>query len=183
MSSSLFGLMLVSEGAQGAPSSPFEVNPGLMLWTLISFGLLFLLLWKFVWPQLLAATEARERKIQQQLEEAERLNAEAKASNAEQKKLLGDAQAQAASLLAETKLAAERERATAVEKTRAEAEELLARARRDIAAEKDRAAVELRREAVDIALAAAGKLIEQRLDTAQDKKIVTEFLHSLEKQK
>ena len=183
MSSSLFVLMFVSEGAAGAPSSPFEVNPGLMLWTLISFGLLFLLLWKFVWPQLLAATEAREKKIQQQLAEAERLNAEAKASIAEQNKLLGDARAQAASILAETKAMSERERASATERARAEAEELLARARREIGAEKDRASAELRREAVDLALAAAGKLIEQKLDAAADKKIVVDFLTSLEKGK
>jgi F-type H+-transporting ATPase subunit b len=180
MSSSLLGLMLVSEGAAGAPTSPFEVNPGLMVWTLISFGLLFLLLWKFVWPQMLAATEAREQKIQQQLAEAERLNAEAKASIAEQGKLLADARAQASSILADTKAAAERERTTATEKARAEAEELLARARREIGAEKDRASAELRREAVDLALAAAGKLIGQRFEAAQDKKIVTDFLASVE---
>ena len=180
MSSSLLGLMLVSEGAAGAPTSPFEVNPGLMVWTLISFGLLFLLLWKFVWPQMLAATEAREQKIQQQLAEAERLNAEAKVSIAEQGKLLADARAQASSILADTKAAAERERALGTEKARAEAEELLARARREIGAEKDRASAELRREAVDLALAAAGKLIGQRFEAAQDKKIVTDFLASVE---
>lgn len=183
MSSTLFGLLLVSEGAAGAPSSPFEVNPGLMVWTLISFGLLFLLLWKFVWPQLLAATEAREQKIQQQLAEAERLNAEAKASIAEQGKLLADARAQVSSLLAEAKTTAEKERTLSTEKARAEAEELLARARREIGAEKDRASAELRREAVDIALAAAGKLIGQRLEAAQDKKIVSDFLATLEKGK
>src|SRR5690349_24023848 len=86
MSSSLFGLMLVSEGAAGAPTSPFEVNFGLFFWTWVTFLGLFLLLWKFVWPQMLAATEAREAKIKQQLAEAERLNAEAKASVAEQTK-------------------------------------------------------------------------------------------------
>lgn len=180
MSSSLFGLLLIAEGPAGAPSSPFEVNPGLMIWTFIAFGLLCLLLWKFVWPQMLAATEAREQKIQQQLAEAERLNAEAKASIAEQGKLLADARAQAASLLADVKATAERERALGVEKARAEAEEMLARARREIGAEKDRASAELRREAVDLALAAAGKLIGQRLEAAQDKKIVTDYLASLE---
>lgn len=183
MSSSLFGLMLLSEGAAGAPTSPFEVNPGLTIWTLITFTGLFLILWKFVWPQMLAATEAREKKIQQQLEEAERLNAEAKASIAEQTKLLADARAQASSILAETKSVAEKERANATEKARAEADELIARARREIVAEKDRASAELRREAVDLALAAAGKLIGQRLDAAQDKKIVVDFLTSLEKVK
>ena len=183
MSSSLFGLMLLSEGATGAPSSPFEVNPGLMVWTLLSFGILFVLLWKFVLPQLLQATEAREKKIQQQLEEAERLNAEAKASIVEQQKLLADARAEASGILAETKAVAERERAGAAEKARAEADELLARARREIGAEKDRAKDELRREAVDLALAAAGKLIEQKLDAEADRKIVVSFLTSLEKRK
>ncbi|HEY3434576.1 MAG TPA: F0F1 ATP synthase subunit B [Solirubrobacterales bacterium] len=175
--------MLLSEGAAGAPVSPFEVNFGLFFWTLATFGGLFLLLWKFVWPQLLAATEAREKKIQQQLEEAERLNTEAKASIAEQQKLLADARAQASSILADTKAASERERASATEKARAEAKELLARARREIGAEKDRASAELRREAVDLALAAAGKLIGQKLDAAADKKIVVDFLNSLERSK
>jgi F-type H+-transporting ATPase subunit b len=183
MSSSLFGLMLLSEGAAGAPTSPFEVNFGLFFWTVATFLGLFALLWKFVWPQMLAATEAREKKIQQQLEEAERLNAEARASIAEQQKLLADARAQASTILAETKAASERERTSAAEKARAEADELIARARREIGAEKDRASAELRREAVDLALAAAGKLIGQKLDAAADKKIVVDFLTSLEKSK
>ncbi|HET7041234.1 MAG TPA: F0F1 ATP synthase subunit B [Gemmatimonadales bacterium] len=180
MSSSLLGLLQVSDGVPRPPMSPFEVNFGLFFWTWLTFGLLFFLLWKFVWPQLLGATEARERKIKQQLEEAERLNAEAKALAAEQQKQLVAARDEAAKLLAEAKAAAERDHALTTEKARAEAEELLARARREIGAEKDRASAELRREAVDLALAAAGKLIGQRLEAAQDKKIVTDYLASLE---
>ena len=183
MFSSLLGLMLVAEGAEAGPSSPFEVNPGLMVWTLLSFGILFLLLRRFVWPQLLEATEAREQKIKQQLEEAERLNAEAKASVAEQQKLLAASRDQAAKILADAKAASERDHQQAAEKTRAEAEEILARARREIGAEKDRASAELRREAVDLALAAAGKLIGQRLEAAADKKIVTDYLAALETSK
>ena len=180
MPTALLGLMLLAEGETGAPQSPFEVNTGVMFWTLISFGLLFLLLWKYVWPQMLAATEAREQKIKQQLADAERLNAEAKATVAEQHKLLADARAQASAILAEVKAAGERERAAGAEKARAEAEEMLARARREIGAEKDRASAELRREAVDLALAAAGKLIGKRFEAAQDKQLVTEYLASME---
>jgi F-type H+-transporting ATPase subunit b len=183
MSSSLLGLMLVTEGATGAPISPFEVNGGVTFWTLVSFSILLVLLWKFVLPQMLDATEAREQKIKQQLAEAERLNAEAKATVAEQQKLLADARTEAAKILADAKVASDRDHTLAAEKTRAEAEEMLARARREIGAEKDRASAELRREAVDIALAAAGKLIGQRLEGAQDKKIVTDFLASLESSK
>jgi F-type H+-transporting ATPase subunit b len=183
MSVSLLGVLQEAEGATRAPMSPFEVNFGLFFWTWITFGLLFFLLWKFVLPQLLQATEAREAKIKQQLEEAARLNAEAKALVAEQQKLLAASRDQAAKIMADAKAAAEKEHQLAAEKTRAEAEEMLARARREIGAEKDRASAELRREAVDLALAAAGKLIGQRLESAQDKKIVADYLATLEPSK
>ena len=77
---------------------------------------------------------------------------------------------------------AEKERAVALEKTRAEQEELLARARREIGAERDRAVQELRREAVDLSLAAAGRLIGQRLESDADRDLVMKYLTTLEPQ-
>src|SRR6476661_8192271 len=68
--------------------------------------------------------------------------------------------------------ALEKERAVAMEKTKQEQDELLQRARREIASERDRAVADLRREAVDLSLAAASKLIGKRLDSETDKKIV-----------
>ena len=63
--------------------------------------------------------------------------------------------------------------------TKAEQDELLARARREIAAERDRAISELRSEAVDLSLAAASKLVGERLDSEADRKLVTSYLGSL----
>ena len=83
--------------------------------------------------------------------------------------------------MAEAKSAAEKERAVAVLKTREEQDQLLARARREIAAEGEKARQELRREAVDLSLAAASKLIGERLSTDADKQIVLDYLASLEK--
>ena len=175
--------MLQAAAPTGAELVAVAKNTNALLGAGLAFGLLFFLLWKFVLPQLLQATEARELKIKQQLEEAARLNAEAKALVAEQQKLLTASRDQAAKIMADAKAAAEKEHQLAAEKTRAEAEEMLARARREIGAEKDRASAELRREAVDLALAAAGKLIGQRLEAAQDKKIVTDYLAALEPSK
>jgi F-type H+-transporting ATPase subunit b len=67
-----------------------------------------------------------------------------------------------------------------MEKTKQEQEELLARARREIAAERDRAVADLRREAVDLSLAAASKLVGQRLDGDADRKIVLDYLATLD---
>src|SRR6266545_7670722 len=179
-------MLLLQEAAEGAhaaaaaPASPFDVNFGLFFWTRLVFGILLVVLWKFAWPGILKATEERERKIAAQLAEAEKLNADAKAALAQGQKLQTDARNQAQALLAEARAAVEKERASLVDKVRHEQEALLERTRREIAAERDKAVLELRREAVDLALGAAAKVIGTRLDTAADKQIVLDYLAKVE---
>jgi len=172
----LASLVLQEEHASG----PLTVDGGLMFWTIIVFLLLLAILKKFAWPAVLGAVEAREKALEEQLAEAERNRAEAAALLAEHKKLVGDARAQAGSILAEARTAADKERTVALEKTKLEQAELLERARREIAAERDRAVADLRREAVDISLAAASKLIGERLGSDTDRKLVTDYLATLE---
>ena len=164
-------------------SGPLTVEGGLMLWTVVIFLLLLLILKRFAWPAVLGAVEAREQALEQQLAEAERSRAEAAKLLEEHKRLLGDAKTQAHAIVLEARQLAEKERAVAMEKVKQEQEELLARARREIAAERDRAVAELRREAVDLSLAAASKLIEKRLDSETDQKLVLEYLASLDAQR
>lgn len=184
LSALLLVLPAAASASEGASSGGLlTVDGGLMFWTLIVFGLLLYILKKTAWPVILEAVEERERSLQQTLDEAARLAAQAKADLAKQEQLLREAGDKAAAMLADAKQAAERERTLAIDKARGEAEEILTRARREIGAEKERASAELRREAVDLALAAAGKLIGQRLEAAQDKKIVTDFLSTLESSK
>jgi len=173
-------LLVVSEGASGAPMSPFEVNFGLFFWTWLVFIALYFLLKKYAWPAILTVTEQREETIRRHLAEAEQAHAKATALLAEQQKLHGEAHAQAQTVMAEAKVASEKERSMAVQKTRDEQEQLLARARREIAAEGEKARQELRREAVDLSLAAASKVIGERLTGEADKKIVMDYLASLE---
>ena len=174
-------LALIQEGgAHAGPASPFEVNFGLFFWTWVVFITLFFLLKRFAWPAILKATEERERKIAGELAEAERANALAKAAAEEQKKLLAEARSTAQALVAEAKAFADKERALAMEKTRQEQDALLERARKEIATERDKAVVELRRVAVDLSLAAASKLIGQRLDSEADRTLVQGYLASLE---
>lgn len=171
--------LLVTAAETGAPASPFEVNFGLFFWTWIVFIGLFFALKKFAWPAILKATEQRERKIKHQLEEAERMNAEAKAALEEHRRLLAGAKEQAVSLLNEAKQVAQKEREALLAKTREEQEHMLDRAKKEIQAERERAVQELRREAVDLSLAAASKLIDQRLDSEANRKLVTDYLASM----
>lgn len=172
--------LLQEHAAEAGPKSPFEVNFGLFFWTWVVFLILLVVLWKFAWPNILKATQEREAKIKGQLAEADRLNSEAQAALAQGQKMQAEARAQAQALLAEAKSAVDKERAGAVDKIRHEQEAVVERARRDIAAERDKAISELRREAVDLALGAAAKVIGQRLDTEADKKIVLDYLAKVE---
>lgn len=171
-------MLIAAEG--GGPASPFEVNFGLFFWTWLVFIALFLLLKRFAWPAIVKATEEREQAIARQLEEANAHNAEAAGHLAEQQKLLGEARSQAQQLLADAKHAAEAERSSALEKTKQEQEALLKRAKREIAGEREKAIRALRQEAVDLSLAAASKLIGQRLDSDSDRTLVLSYLDSLE---
>ncbi|HYC33581.1 MAG TPA: F0F1 ATP synthase subunit B [Gemmatimonadales bacterium] len=163
-----------------AASGPLTVEGGLMVWTLVVFALLLLILRKFAWPAILGAVEAREQALEAQIAEAARDRQEAAALLAEHKKLVADAKNQAHGIISEARVVAEKERALAAERTKSEQEELLARARREIGAERDRAVADLRREAVDLSLAAASKLIGQRLDGDSDRKLVLEYLATLD---
>ena len=173
-------LALLQEAEQHGPASPFEPEFGLIFWTLLIFVVLFFVLKKYAWPPIVEATEERERKIAHQLEEAERMNAESQAALEEHKKLLAGAKDQASALMSEAKIVAEKEREGLLAKTRQDQEQMLDRAKREIAAEREKAIAELRQAAVDLSLAAASRLIDSNLDDAANRKLVVDYLDSLE---
>jgi F-type H+-transporting ATPase subunit b len=172
--------LVAAQEESHAASGPLVVNGGLVIWTLVVFGLLLFILKKWAWPPMVAAVAAREKALEDMVAEAERNRAESARLLAEHQRLVAEARTAAHGLLMEARTVAEKERALALEKTRHEQEELLARALRDIGAERDRAVEEVRREAVDVSLAAASKLIGQRLESETDRRIVQEYLASLD---
>lgn len=176
----ILAVLQAPEGGSGGGVSMFTPQLGLIAWTWIVFVILLWALSKLAWPAILKMTEEREQGIANQLSEAARLNAESKTLAEQQKKLLDDARTQSAQMIAESRAIIDKERANALEQTRTEQEELLARARRDIQVERDQAIVGLRREAIELSLAAAAKLVGQRMDSETDKQIVTSYLATLE---
>src|ERR1051326_5168090 len=95
MTSVLLLLQEAAAGARGAPASPFEVNFGLFFWTWVVFIALLIALYKFAFPSILKATEEREARIRRQLEESEKMNAEAKGLMEQHQRLLAGAKEQA----------------------------------------------------------------------------------------
>jgi F-type H+-transporting ATPase subunit b len=179
----ILGMLQEHAAAEATTSGPLVVNGGLMIWTIVVFVLLLLILRKFAWPVILGAVKAREAALEQQIAEAEKNRAESAVLLEQHKKLLADARSQGQQMLAEAKGVAEKERAAAMERTRQEQADLLDRARRDITAEKEKAILELKREAVDLTLAAASRLIGERMTADADRKLVESYLSSLERSK
>ena len=169
---------LAAAAAEGG-GTPFDINPGVSIWTLVVFGILLFVLAKTAWPAILKAVEEREQRIQTQLDEAAKANAEAQRLLAVYQQQIAAARGEAQSMVAAARHAGEKLREELVAKGRAEQEELLVRARREIGLERDKAVAELRREAVELSIAAASKVIERNLDNETDRRLVQDYLDSL----
>jgi F-type H+-transporting ATPase subunit b len=137
------------------------------------------LLGKFAWGPILAAVDAREKGIQSALDEAARRNDESAKLLAEHKEQLADARRQANELIAEGKAVGETVRQDVEDKARAEGQAIIERARAEIERERDAALAMLRKESVDLALAAASRLMQENLDQDKDRQLVERYLNEL----
>ena len=141
-------------------------------------GLVFLL-GKYAWGPILAAMEARETTIQSALDEAAERNDEAAKLLEDHRLQLADARRQAGEVMADAKAAGDRVRKEIEEKARVEAQGIVDRARQEIQRERDAALDTLRKESVDLALAAASRLLGENLDQAKDRELVEGYLESM----
>ena len=168
-----------AEAAEGAPNL-FSIAAGVSFWTVVIFLGLMAVLVKFAFPPILGYAEAREKRIQANLDEAKQQRGEAEALLAQQRQELATARQEAQQLIAEAKQLAERARQDVLARARAEQDELVTRAKQDIEREREKALESVRREAVDLAIAAAAKLLQKRLTAEEDRRLVTDYLNRAE---
>lgn len=174
-------------GAQEEATRPggsiLTPNGGLMIWTLIIFFVLMIVLSKFAFRPITAAVAARERALEDEIEQAKRDRNEAGSLLAQQRQLLEQAQTEAQRLIGEARGAGDRVRQQLLEQAHTQQQEILERARREIDDERQRAIADLRREAVELAIVGAEKVIERNLDDQTNRKLVEQFLATLTPQK
>jgi len=166
-------------GGEGGEGGLFDINTGLSTWTLLVFAGLVFLLGKYAWGPILEAVDAREKGIQSALDEAAGRNDEAAKLLAEHKEQLADARRQANEIIAQGKAVGEGVRKEIEEKARAEGQAIVERARVEIERERDAALDTLRKESVELALAAASRLIQENLDQDKDRQLVERYLSEL----
>jgi F-type H+-transporting ATPase subunit b len=167
--------LLAQEGEKVDLLSP---NAGVMFWTLIIFVVLLFVLSRYAFKPLTAAVEAREKHLEEMIQSAKADRDEAARLLAEQQKALEVSRADAQRVVAESRITAEKLRNDMMEQTKQQQRELLDRARGEIDNERKRAITDLRREAVDLALAGASKLVERNLDDQTNRSLVESFLAS-----
>lgn len=166
--------------AEEAGGAIFSLNIGLVIWTWVLFLLtLWILAWK-VFPLIAGGLEERQRKIQQAIDTAHEDREEARRLVEEQTRELARARQEAQHLLDETREAAGRLRQELVVAAEAEKSDILERARREMDRERQRVLEQLREDTVDISIAAAERLIKARLDSEGDRRLVREYIGSLE---
>lgn len=169
--------LFAEEGAGGG--GLFSINPGLIIWTWVIFLLLLFVLRKWAWGPILGALEAREKRIQQALEGAAREREEAGRLLEQQRQLLDQSREQAQHILGDSRKAAERLRWELLDEARAQKDQIVARAKDEIERERDQALEALRRETVDLSIAAAGRVLQKNLDAEDNRRLVEEYLERL----
>jgi F-type H+-transporting ATPase subunit b len=156
-----------------------DLNPGLTLWTAITFLFLLFVLGKFAWGPIVQMLNDRERTIREAIDSAKKERAEAERLLAEQKDALARAQKDAAELARKNQQEVEALRQELTARARKEADELVATARHQIAEEMSKARAELKAQVADLAIDAAARLVKASLDDKSQRVLVEEYIAQL----
>ncbi len=157
-----------------------QPDPGLFLWTILTFLVLFGLLARFAWKPLLAMLEKREEIIRQSLDDAEKVKNELQRLQQESKEILSKARVEAQSILAKTRSEAEQLKGEIRQKAKAQADSILRDAEKQIQVETEKAIAMLKSEVVDLSLVVASKLIRRNLSKEDNQSLIEESLKQFE---
>lgn len=155
-----------------------EFAPGAVIWTFLAFLLALPVMWKFVYGPITKALEERDQKVEDAIKAAEVARKEAEAQMSQAKAELQKAQENAKRMVEDAMARAERQASEAIRVADERAKQELQKAREAIAAEKRQALQEIKTLAVDLTIAAAGKLLRQEVDAQKNKPLVQQFVAS-----
>ncbi|MBI5475773.1 MAG: F0F1 ATP synthase subunit B [Ignavibacteriales bacterium] len=156
-------------------------NPGLIIWTIITFVLLLIILKKFAWKPLLGSLHQREDSVRNSIERAELAKNEAEKLLEENKKQLERAEQEGRKILNENRALAEKLKEEIIEKANQQSKKMIEMAKQEIERDKDAALVSLRGEVANLAIQAAGKILDETLDENKHRKLVDSYLKGLPK--
>ena len=157
-----------------------QPDPGLFIWTIVTFLVLLALLAKFAWRPLLQALESRQERIRKSLEDAERARQELERLQQESAKMMQQARIEAESIVTQTRADAERLREELKQKAKDEADNILRNAQQQIQLQTRQAIQQIRHEVADIAVLLASKLIERNIAKEDNARLIDDTLKQIE---
>jgi F-type H+-transporting ATPase subunit b len=155
-------------------------DPGLFIWTIITFLVLVMLLAKFAWRPLLAALDRREKLIAKAIDDAEKAKAELERVKQDAAKIVADARVEGEAIVARSRAAADRLGEELRQKASAEANGILKKAEREIQLETTRAIEQVRREAVELSVAIASKVLRRNVSAEDNRALIEDSLRQLD---
>ncbi len=171
----LIGVLASAEGG----GSLLDVNPGLIVWTLVTFILLLVLLKKVAWKPILTALDKREKGIEESLNRAEKAKEEAQKILDENKASLSKAEEEAKKIIDQSRSYADELKGQMLKQSKEQAQKLIDDAVADIERKKQSAFEELRNQIAEISVNAAEKIMRETIDAERNKQLVTKYLKEI----
>ena len=158
-----------------------QLDPGLFVWTILTFLVLLGVLAKFEWNPLLKMLKDRENLIRSSLDDAEKAQMELARLNSEGEDIINKARSEAQTILAEGKAAASKLKDETLNEAKDQAKSILSDAEKRIRIEKDKAIAEIKSEVVDLSLSVATKLIKKNISREDNQALIDDSLENVTK--
>ena len=176
----MFGVIVFAQAEEEGGSFLVSPNVGLMIWTLVVFGLSMWFLGKFAFPRIQEALDKRQKAIEESIDYAERTRTQADELLAEYRERLAEAREQADDIVARARKAGETVESEAVADARRKREELMDQTRREIEQETQRAISEIRNQVADLTVLATEKVTRRTLTDHDQRKLVEDAVAELD---
>ena len=182
-----FGYVIASGGADHTVSSHeggwmekwLSFDPGLFMWTIVTFIIVLTILkWK-AWGPLVSALDKRAEDIKNALSAADRAKEDAEKASQDYEELVKKAHAEAQQIISDSKNAGERVKNEIESTAKEKAEEIIGKAKTQIEAESQKAIQEIKSSVIDLSIEAAEKIIEKNLDYEDNRKLVDQTLDNM----
>ena len=158
-----------------------QLDPGLFVWTILTFLVLLGVLAKFAWNPLLKMLKDREELIRSSLEDAEKAKMELERLNTEGQDIINKARSEAQTILSEGKAASSKMKEETLSSAKEQAKVILTEAEKQIQIEKDKAIAEIKSEVVDLSLSVATKLIKKNISREDNQALIDDSLKNVTK--
>ena len=183
LSSFLFssaGAALTSPAHEGGWMEKWlSFDPGLFMWTIVTFLIvLFILKWK-AWGPLMSALDKREKDIKNALSAADRAKENAEKASQDYEELIKKAHSESQQIISDSKISGEKVKNEIESAAKEKAEEMVGKAKIQIEAESQKAIQEIKSLVVDLSIEAATKILEKNLDSEDNRKLVDQTLDHL----